>query len=350
MSFELGEAIRRCGLETGARRAVLDALACYTDVETGLARVSRVSVAVHAGIVEKTAQRVLNDLCSDVELAGLVRRVREASGRGNPAVYRVDIARLEALSDAMKAAGRRVFAGVGKRLSDAGMIGRKASPENVRAVFTELTELLREEDQPVVRRLVESHRAAFEAALARSREVEVIGMKVVPGGPDVPPLAPVDKPVEGANKGGHSVPVSGAERGTSRPERGTFRPTPYNKDSSPSGNITLAREALPVEKILASQACAIGDCVFSVEGLLAHATLNRRERIELVDALHGRMMRVSPAGLLAIRAYDAKDAAEVEARWLEPLVSWAGSVGLSGVVIDAAFAPKDAMTAAEASA
>ena len=60
--------------------------------------------------------------------------------------------------------------------------------------------------------------------------------------------------------------------------------------------------------------------------------------------------RVSPAGLLAIRAYDAKDAAEVEARWLEPLVSWAGSVGLSGVVIDAAFAPKDAMTAAEASA
>jgi len=336
MSFEMIDAIRRCGLETGARRNVLDALACYTDAETGLARVSRVTVAMHAGVAEKTAQRVLNELCSDGELAGLVRRVREASGRGNPAIYSLDIARLEALSDACKAAGRRVFAGVGKRLSDAGLIGRKASPENIRAVFHQLSELLRDEDEPVTRRLVDTHRDAFEAALARSRQVEVIGMRPTGNPGDVPPLGPVDS----VDKGGQDVPLSPPERGTSRPERGTFRPTPYNKDSSPSGNITFTREARPVEKILVAQAVGTGDAVFSVEGLLAHVTVSRKERLQLISDLHGRMVRVSPAGLLAIRADSEADAADIEARWLEPLVAWAGMLGLSGVVIDAAFAPE----------
>ncbi|RAN30647.1 hypothetical protein [Hyphomonas pacifica] len=334
MSFELGEAIRRCGLETGARRAVLDALACYTDADTGLARVSRVSIAVHAGVNERTVQRVLKELCGDAELQGLVRMVRESSGRGNPAVYRVDIARLEPLADAIKSAGRRVFAGVGKAMADWGLIGRKATPENIRAAFSCLMRLLREEGQENACRVVESLRGTFEEALQRSVDVAIIGtpLEGKMGG---------DRPVDKSAKGGQDVSLSGGQKGDISSRKGDISSRPYNKDSSPSGITPFARDAREAcGKILAAQAVGQGELVFCTEGLLASATLNREERLQLIRDLQGRIVRVSPDGILAIRVRDDADAEAMADRWLEALVRWATEVGLSGVVFDAAFAPE----------
>ncbi|MBK8196996.1 MAG: hypothetical protein IPK75_01410 [Acidobacteria bacterium] len=80
MSFELGEALRRCALESGGRRDLLEALATYADDETGLATVSQLSLALHAGVTERHARRILAALVADPRLEGLVRQISKPSG------------------------------------------------------------------------------------------------------------------------------------------------------------------------------------------------------------------------------------------------------------------------------
>ena len=334
MAYELGEAIRRCGLESGARRAVIDALACYTDADTRLARVSRVSIALHAGVSEKTVQRLVAEICADPELEGLVRLVREAKGRGNPAVYRVDIDRLEPLSDAIKAAGRKVFAGVGKRLFDRGLVGRKASRYNIRAVFRALDGLLEAEGQLATRALVKAHCEAFEEALLASGDVTLIGRKM--------PERDENKAVDSAHETGTSCPRLSDEKGDILSGKGDISSREHSIDNSPSGNIPLTRdagegahEAAP-GRIVACAASDAGEMIFTVEGVLAHATVNRRERLDLTADLDGRIVRVNADGVVIFRARSIDDA-EAIGRWITPLTDWTQAIGLAGVAIDRAF-------------
>lgn len=350
MSFELTEIIMGGALERGARRNVLAAIAHYADVETGLARVSHVALGLRAGASERTVYRVLSDLLDDPDLDGLVRCVRRPSGRGNAAVYRLDVARLLPLVSALKVAGRRIFAGVPKAMADRGLTGAKASPANMLAVFGALAYALREEDETVTARTVEALQAEFEAAMARRAEISVIGTRIeAPDaeagngadqagetGPETGP-EPVDKADE---KPCQNVRVSGINPDilAGNPDILTMA---YSKESSPSGITPLARAPRePCGKLLVAQAARAGEFLFDAEGLLAHATVNRRERLALLGDLQGRLCRVLPGGLLAIRARNEADAEALAARWLEALVGWASDVGLAGVVVDAPFAPE----------
>ncbi len=341
MSLDFGEAIRRMGLETGARRAVLDALACYTDEQTGLARVSRASVALHAGVSEKTAYRTLKELYEDEDLEGLVRLVKPGSGRGNPAVYAVDIARLEYLSDAIKRTGRRCFAGVGKRLQDQGLVGAKASPDNMATLFSCLVRLLRDEghqaDAAAVRGLWEAYEAHLDAMPRPERIAEIrqpAGGEILPSsGPDE-----ANTSLEGHVENPARSVENETGKGDISSQKGDISSQPHNKDSSPSGIITNARaraREAPTAQVVSASTAIEGEFYLSAEGLIAHACLNRRNRIAVLDDLQGRLCRVSPDGALVIRARDPDDAETLRARWLERVSDWAGDIGLTGVIIDA---------------
>lgn len=316
MSFELSELVLGCGLERGARRAVMEAIAHYADTETGLARVSLVRLAQRAALSERTLYRVLPDLLEDAELSGLVRCVRPAAGRGNAAVYKLDVSRLEPLVGAMRAAGRRVFAGVAKALQDGGLAGVKASDANISAVFRTLDSLLRSEGEFTTAGTVTALYAEYRAATARRAEMQVLG-KPLPDG-----RAPV-------------------ENGDGNPDIVARNPDilsmAYNKDTSPSGYNTFTHAARePCGKILAGAATDAGAFLFSIEGLVAHCALSRAERHGLLTDLEGRVTRVTRDGVLAIRVQSAGEAEAMKARWLERLLGWATDVGLSGVVFDTA--------------
>lgn len=318
MSFELSELVLGCGLEKGARRAILEAIAHYADTETGLARVSLVRLAQRAALTERTVYRVLPELLADPEIDGLVRCVRAAAGRGNAAVYKLDVSRLEPLAAAIRTAGRRVFAGVPKALQDGGLAGVKASDANITAVFRALDGLLRAEGEFTAATTVTALYAEYKAAAARRAEMRVIG-KPIPG----TELAP--EPVE--NAAGNPDILS---------RNPDILSMAYNKDTSPSGINTFPRTARePCGKILAGAAVEIGAFLFSIEGLVAHCALSRAERHALLSELEGRVTRVTSDGVLAIRVRSVAEAEAMRARWLERLLGWASDVGLSGVVFDA---------------
>lgn len=330
MSFELTELVLGCGFERGPRRALLEAIAHYADTETGLARVSLSALAHRAGMSERTAWRWLPQLVSDPETDGLVTCLRQGHGRGNTHVYRLHVARLEPVRAALIAARRRIFAGAAIALADAGLSGAKASNANIRRVFAVLIRALREEQEFTTARTVEALAAEFEAAAARHAEISVIG-----------------RPLEGAEKLAREPVESGAK--TCQPVRFSEPLKPdslalkpdsltigHNKDTSPSGNNTFGSPGSePCGKILAAGAADWRDFVFDVEGVLAHAALSRRDRLDLMRALQGRIARVSPSGVLAIRVSGRAEAEAMAARWLEALLGWAGDAGLSGVVFDA---------------
>lgn len=336
MAFELQNIIQSCMLESGARKNVLHVIAGHADIETGLARISRVQLAALARLSERSVQRALADLLSDPDLAGLLRLVRPASGRGNAATYRIDLRRLEPLADAVKAAGRRVFAGVPRAMLDIGLSGAVASPANIRAVFGVLERLLTEEGENGARRLVQAQREAFEAVMGEQGDISVIGRNERGEPITIRDLDFAGKggfePVENARK----QRASNARKGDILSRKGDILSDPHNKDTSPSGNNTLgagARE--PCGKIVAAGATDARDFVLDAEGVIAHTALCRADRLALIRDLQGRLARINASGMLMIRVESTADGAAMAARWLEPLLGWASVAGLSGVVFDA---------------
>ncbi|MDP3458147.1 MAG: hypothetical protein Q8S09_02630 [Hyphomonas sp.] len=317
MSFELSELVLGCGLERGPRRQLLEAIAHFADNETGLSRVSLSRLATRAALSERTVYRVLPQLINDPDTEGLVLLVRPGGGRGNAAVYKIDTHRLEPLVQAIRAAGRKVYAGVSRALQDAGLAGEKATPENMRAIFALLGAVLRAEEEFVTARTVAALAEEFEAAVRRRRAISVIG-RALPAGENGA------GPVESLGLNPDSL--------TRNPDSLTIA---HNKDTSPSG---LSTPDAPADAgcgmIFAGQATGAGNFLFDVEGLIAHCTASRSERLQLVADLQGRLARVTRDGVLAIRCRSAGDADALQRRWHEALLCWATDAGLSGVVFD----------------
>lgn len=341
MAFELQNILQACMLESGARDRVLSVIAGYADIDTGIARISRMQLAAQAKLSERSVRRAMADLLSDPELEGLLQLVKPGNGRTHVAVYRIDLKRLEPLSDAIRAAGRRIFAGVAAGMLDFGLARAKASPDNIRAVFALLDRLLAAENEQAARRLVSAHREAFETVMQERGNVAVIGRpaEAVPGPPAGAP-APVEKPVKSGAPKGDAKPGKGDRMSV----KGDILSNAHNKDTYPSGIITSGRSevASPARacgRILAGAGTASGDFVFDGEGAALHAALSRSARLAMLRDLQGRMARVTPDGVLAIRSRSEADGAAMAARWLETLLGWASDIGLSGVVFDAPFRP-----------
>lgn len=331
MSFELSEMILGCGLEKGGRRALLEAMAHFADLETGMVRVSQARLAQRAALSERQVRRVLPEVLADDELEGLLRCVRPAVGRGNAAVYRLDVSRLEPLRAAMNLAARRIYAGAAKAQLDCGLAGVKATPGNIRSVFAALVRQLTAEEEYSTRRAVEALRDEFESAMARHREISIIGRRMEAD--QMGDQAPVETDV----KPGQDVRLCEGGKADILSRKADILSKGHSIDISPSGNTPSAREAGDPEtcgKILAGAATGTERFLFEAEGLIAHATLNRRERLDLISDLQGRLARVTRDGVLAIRARNEADAEAMAARWLEPMLGWAADLGLAGVVFD----------------
>lgn len=334
MSHELSELVLGCGLEKGARRAILEAIAHFADNETGIARVSLVRLAQRAALAERTVYRVLPGLLEDPELAGLVRCVRTASGRGNAAVYKLDVGRLDPLVAAIRVAGRRVYAGVSKALQDGGLAGAKATGENITQIFRVIDGLLRSEGEFTAAQTVTALYAEYRAAIVRREQMAVVG-RPMPGVSEG-----VDKGVEIDGFAG-SGPVENEGRNPDILARNPDILTiAYNKDISPSGINPFTRDAREgCGKILVGAATQAGTFLFSIEGLIAHCAMSRAERHALLAELEGRVCRITRDSILAIRVRSDAEAEAMGARWLDRLLGWAGDVGLSGVVFDAEVRP-----------
>ena len=335
MSFELGEALRRCGLETGGRRLILDAMACYTDDETGLCSASQASLAVHAGMSERNAKRLIAALLRDADLAGLVRLVRPAAGRGRVAVYQLMISRVEPLAAAVKAAQRVARAGVGLAMLDAGLCGKPLSPDNMRRAFKLLAALMRAEGHPPAALVVEAQQAVFEAFLASEAPVRR------PDGSE----PGIDQP--GFDFGAES-PSAACGKPCGKPDgkgdnlsgKGDNLSSVHIRNLLPSGISTLApapREAC--EFLIAVQAIRAGEFFLDPMAMIAQVTACREDRRAFGKAFAGRMARINPHGALTIFCNGEAEGAELADRWLEPLVAYAASVGLSGVVFKSRARP-----------
>ena len=323
MSYELSEMVLGCGFETGPRRALLEAIAHFADTETGLARVSLTTLAARAALNERTAWRHLATLVDDPETDGLLVCVKRGSGRSNPSLYRLHTARLEPVRAALVAARRRIFAGAATALHDAQLIGRKPSNENIRAMFACLKKALLDEQEFTTARTVAALAEEFEVAAARHAQITVIGTPM-------PEDQPAEKPCQDVrvSQGGNP------DRFVVKPDNLTCG---HSKDNITSGNNPSGAEPPePCGKIIAGATSHRGSFLFDAEGVLAHAALPRSERLQLIRDLQGRPARVTADGVLAIRCRGSREDAEIAARWLERLLSWAADAGLSGVVFDGA--------------
>lgn len=323
MSYELSEMVLGCGFETGARRALLEAIAHFADTETGIARVSLSTLATRAALNERTAWRHLAKLVDDPETDGLLVCIKRGCGRNNPSVYRLHAARLEPVRAALIAARRRIFAGATTALQDARLVGRKPSNEHIRAVFACLQKALLAEQEFTTARTIAQLAEEFELAAARHAQIRVIGRPIPEPEEDEKPCQDV-RVSEGRNP----------DRFVGNPDNLTLA---HSKDIYTSGNTPSGTaEPGPCGKIIAGATNQHGSFLFDTEGVLAHSALPRSERLALMRDLQGRVARVTPDGILAIRCRATPDDAEIAARWLEPLLGWAGDAGLSGVVFDAA--------------
>lgn len=347
MSFELGEAFRRCGLETGGRRLILDALACYTDEETGLASASQASLAVHAGMSERSAKRLLRELLTDPELAGLVRLVRPGNGRGRLAVYQVMIGRVEPLAAAVKAAQRVARAGVGMAMLDAGLCGKPLSPDNMRAVFALLARLMRLEGNPPAAMAVEAQQALFEAFLAGEAPVRR------PDGSEADIEAPefdfeagydASEPVENAaapcgEKPGKGDNLSGKGDNLSSAHIRNLSPQGYTPRARGAGEACAIPDAPPPDRpgaeFVTGQAVRGREFFLDPMAMIAHVADCREDRRAFGEAFAGRLGRIDAHGVLTIVCRDAGEAEALSGRWLDPLVRYAAVIGLSGVVFAA---------------
>lgn len=377
MSFELGESVRRCGLESGGRRDLLEALATYADDETGLATVSQLSLALHAGLTERHARRILTQLVSDARLEGLVRLVAPPRGRGRSAVYRLHLERVEPLAAAVKIAQRACHAGAAKALMAAGLVGAPLSPQNMRRVFGRLRSLCEAEGQAPAAAAIAAQAALFEAALAAEAPGRLADGSELPFGSLAPrPAAACGKPVEKRRgnpdilsrnpdilSGPHNKDTSPSRiNPLSRPEarEGAVEdaPLPGGPESapqpapapgeSPAGfqGVCEAGAAVPTSqaalhkrpetgKSLISASTVPGGFLIDPEAMLGHLQGGREVVRAFLEAFRHRPARVTPEGVLAVTASGEKEAFRLARDWLDPLLAWAAESGLSGVVFEA---------------
>lgn len=370
MSFELGESLRRCGLETGGRAALLEALATYTDDETGLASVSQMSLALHARLTERHARRILALLVSDVRLEGLVRVVSMPAGRGRAAVYRLQLERVEPLAAAMKIAQRACHAGVAKALASAGLIGAELSPHNIRRVFGRLKSLCEMEGQRPAAMAVAAQEALFEAALAAEAPGRLADGSELPFGRLAARAAPVrqpcGKPVESVPKNpdilsqnpdisssphykdtstsrinpftrepAREAPVEGAEGLRGEFGANDAPPTSDAQAQRPRAEGEDAAASTPESgELLAAAATAEGAFLIDPEALLGFLPSGREAAKAFIEAFRHRPARITPLGVLAIAATGEREAFVLSRDWLAPLTAWAAQSGLSGVVFE----------------
>ena len=284
---------------------------------------SQLALALHAGMSERQVKRLLPQLCEDPDLAGLVRLVRPAKGRGRTAVYQLAIGRVEPLASAVKTAQRIARAGVAREVIEAGLCGGKLTPDNMRRVFAVLACLLRAEDADAAARAVEAQQAVFEAALMT--EISVRG----------PSGAPVDKPAGAAcENAGKGDAVSG---------KGDILSSGHSKESFPSGiNLLSSDDDAACGKIAAGSCTAPREFFLDPTAMLAHVASCRADRRAFVADFATRRASVSGDGVLAVRCSDAAEAARLSDAWLEPLVAYVGDLGLAGVIFTVPFADWEA--------
>lgn len=332
MSFELGEALQRCGLEKGARGQMLEALATYTDEETGLATASQVTLAVRARVSERHARRMLETLIGDERLEGLVEEVSGACGRGRTAIYRVHLERVEPLAAAMKIAQRACRAGIGKALLDSGLVGDVLSPRNIRRVFGLMRSVCQQENQAAAVSAIIAQEALFEAAMAAFR-AENVALQAcgkprknpdtesafVSGNPDILSKNPDILSTV------HSIDNSPS--GIYPPSREPAREAAVDNPEAPLADVPATDQALPcAEAALAVQGFAVAP-----ERVIPWLPAGRARQRAFVEDFKQRPMRLMPSGRLLIRVRSEREEAVLTDRWLIVLLNWAEAHGIADV-------------------
>ncbi|MBK8196995.1 MAG: hypothetical protein IPK75_01405 [Acidobacteria bacterium] len=226
----------------------------------------------------------------------------------------------------------------------AGLVGGALSPHNMRRVFGCLRSLCRDEGHGPAAAAIAAQEALFEAVLAAEAPDRLADGEKLPFGDLAPRPALPDracgKPVKSAPENPDIL--------SQNPD---ILSSPHNKDSSPSRITPFAREtasAAPVESAeavqgepgagpaLFSASTAPGGLLIDPETVLGHVEGGREACRAFVAAFRHRPARVTPDGVLAIRARSEREAFALCRDWLAPLTAWAAESGLSGVVFEAA--------------
>lgn len=334
--FELGIALRACGLESKGRRQVLDALSHFTDRRTGLASVSDATLACHTGLSERSIRRIIPDLL-DPSLAGLVTLVRRGCGRARASTYRIDLARIEPLGQAVLLARRVIYAGASKALIDDRLNGRPLTPDNIRAVFKSLLKRL------VDGRFRKTRLAVMELASQFEREIDQFTktranepgprkrvsiwqkrvMKLRLRGQDCARWA-----VENTAQ---RLGISASKKGVN-PDKMT---SVYNIEPITSG---LTPKSPNSAQTVTAQASRPGQCLLSASDLVAYVAGWRGERGAFLAEFGRRPAEVNRNGVLTVLCADDGEANALSARWMDGLQRYAAEFGLAGVVFAADMA------------
>lgn len=342
MSFELGVALRNCGLERCGRRAVLDGLAHFTDRRTGLASVSDARLAHHIGQSERNVRRVLKSILDDMSLAGLVRLVERGVGRGRRSTYAVDLARIEPLGQAVMVVQRVLHAGVAKLLNDANLTGKALTPDNIRAVFKALLAKLAEGSRYRKARLAvvelasrfEKEMANFKACARQRPDADAAGRET-PYQRRLRKLRQrrqnvgqtIEKRVLNAFFGRVDKSVNPARFSGQKPDKMS---TAYNIDNIPSGISPLPpRSGQMVSGVAARQ----GEFLIFASDLVATVAGWRKERDAFLQAFGTRTARVNRNGVVTVLCADQRDLEGVR-RYQDGLMRWVADLDLAGLVFE----------------
>lgn len=320
--FELGVALRACGLERCGRRAVLDGLAHFTDRRTGLASCSDATLAAHTGLSERSIRRNVKALLDDLSLAGLVKVIERGQGRGRRSTYRVDLARVEFLGQAVMMAKRVIHAGASKALIDAKLTGAPLTPDNIRRAFKCLLRNLTHDRARKVRLAVMDLASQFEQFMAERAPAET---------PKKQPSA-YAKRLARLRKGRGGVAERAVDKlcttlGISRAKPAKMTGS-YNKDNNPSGLSPLTPlSALTVR----AEAVKQGRCVLAAADLVAFTAGWRGEREAFLAEFGIRTAEVNRNGVLSVFCESWQEATRLSDRWTDGLMRYAKQLELEGV-------------------
>ena len=165
--------VRDCPLETGTRRAVLEALAHFADGE-GVVRVSHAALALRAGCSERSVTRAAKELCEDLARLGMVRLIEAGDGRGRVSVYALALEVLAPIGPAVAAAKGAIRAGAAKALADARLTGKPVSAEAGLEVFRVLRAALEGEQAFDTLAVVEGFERIFIGRARRQVEDQIV--------------------------------------------------------------------------------------------------------------------------------------------------------------------------------
>ena len=163
MAGEWRIAVQTCGLERLGRRQVLAELAGRANEETGLIQVSVETLTYDTGLCDRQVRRVIKAMAAERDQGGILEVVKYGKGRGNPSLFRLDVHRIEPLSQDVRIARRVIFAGVGRALQDRKLIGCRLTSDNVFSVFDAMVEAVAAEGHRKEAALIKAQRAVYEA-------------------------------------------------------------------------------------------------------------------------------------------------------------------------------------------